>query len=89
MFQVMEQAAKQNPAFKFEYQSFSFGRLINKINGKASNAAENKYWMLYELKDKPKVNAKPGAALRAQFGVDGLIVKDNYNYLFWLQTVIY
>lgn len=85
----MSIAAEKNKRFAFEFQTFSFGHLITSIGGNSQVQAENKFWMLYEFPKSPGHSVKPEDKFLSPVGVDALIVKKKYKYLFWLRTVVW
>lgn len=81
----MNIAAEKDERFVFKYQTFDIGRFITSIGGHAQDPDENLFWLIYEYPENyPDV---PGFEFLSDWGVDLLIVKKNYKYLFWLQTL--
>lgn len=47
----------------------------------------NQYWLIYVLPKAPKVNNKPADTFLASVGIDGLVVQNDFHYLFWFKTI--
>uniref|UniRef100_A0A1I8NA23 DUF4430 domain-containing protein n=1 Tax=Musca domestica TaxID=7370 RepID=A0A1I8NA23_MUSDO len=86
-FEAMNQAAKIDPRFDFKYKNTSWGHYVTEIAGKAEDVKNNIFWLLYNLPEPPNKNNKPGEEYMSPVGVDGLIVENGKNYLFWLREL--
>jgi hypothetical protein len=87
-YEVMTFAAQQDNHFTFEYQTYSFGRFITKIANHSQSTEENYFWMLYEYPDTRGIKIRPVKEQLSEVGVDLLIVKNKFRYLFWLQHFV-
>lgn len=47
-YEILELAAKNNSAYKFEALGTSYGRMITSINNVQQNSSTGSYWSLYE-----------------------------------------
>lgn len=79
----MTKAAQTDKRFEFQYQTFTIGRFITSIGNNLQNEAKNLFWLLYEI----PINEQPEKKYLSDFGVDLLRIKNNFQYLFWLQKI--
>ena len=47
-FEVLELASEQNPCFRFQYKTYSFGRFITTICCLEQDSSAGFYWILYK-----------------------------------------
>ncbi|XP_013781508.1 uncharacterized protein CG3556-like [Limulus polyphemus] len=81
-FNIMKDAAKLNPKYKFEWEETAWGPFVQKIAGVANDPINKTYWMVYIMN--PDTN-KP---VLSSVGVGKLLPKDENHVIFWYQAVV-
>ncbi|KAF4532032.1 hypothetical protein B566_EDAN015011 [Ephemera danica] len=90
LFQVMQRAREVDSAFEFSSRVYSgLGNYITCLCGLCESPDENRYWMIFQTPAIPDPAQPPGNNLLTPRGVDGMIVKNGDEFLFWLHHYVW